>query len=106
MGAKQARFCLLCDKRLLHGEVLRTAKLITKAANHLFDEGVGTARENYIEVSIMKRVIVLGAGKIGTSVAKLLAESGDYRVTLVDAEQQALDRLEDRLRSAKKCSTW
>ena len=50
----------------------------------------------------MKRVIVLGAGKIGTSVAKLLAESGDYRVTLVDAEQQALDRLEDRFAICKK----
>jgi saccharopine dehydrogenase-like NADP-dependent oxidoreductase len=50
----------------------------------------------------MKRVIVLGAGKIGTSIAKLLAECGDYHVTLVDAEQQALDRLEDRFTVCKK----
>ena len=50
----------------------------------------------------MKRVIVLGAGKIGTSIAKLLVECGDYRVTLVDAEQAALDRLEPRFAVIKK----
>lgn len=50
----------------------------------------------------MKRVIVLGAGKIGTSIAKLLAECGDYCLTLVDAEQAALDRLGPRFDVAKK----
>ncbi len=34
----------------------------------------------------MIRVIVLGAGKIGTTLAEMLAESGSYRVTLADRE--------------------
>ncbi len=41
----------------------------------------------------MKKVIVLGAGKIGTSIAKLLAHSGDYQITLGDIDKNALDRL-------------
>ena len=32
----------------------------------------------------MKRVLVLGAGKIGALIAGLLAESGRYRVALAD----------------------
>lgn len=50
----------------------------------------------------MKRVVVLGAGKIGTSIAKLLVECGDYQVTLADAQQQALDRLADHFAVYKK----
>lgn len=42
----------------------------------------------------MKKIMVLGAGKIGTSIAKLLAKSGDYQVTLADINQQALQRLD------------
>lgn len=41
----------------------------------------------------MKKIIVLGAGKIGTSIAKLLASSGDYHVTLADIDPKALLRL-------------
>lgn len=32
----------------------------------------------------MKNIIVIGAGNIGTTIATMLAESGDYRVTLAD----------------------
>ena len=37
----------------------------------------------------MKRVLVLGAGKIGALISGLLAESKDYRVDLGDVDQQA-----------------
>ena len=33
----------------------------------------------------MKKILVLGAGKIGSKVGELLAHSGDYQVTLADA---------------------
>jgi saccharopine dehydrogenase-like NADP-dependent oxidoreductase len=39
----------------------------------------------------MGRVLVLGAGKIGVAVAGMLAGSGDYAVTLADADGAALD---------------
>ena len=32
----------------------------------------------------MKGVVVIGAGKIGATVAGLLASTGDYQVTLAD----------------------
>lgn len=42
----------------------------------------------------MKSVLVLGGGKVGKSVAELLLgrAGGEYRVTLVDAQQGALDQ--------------
>jgi saccharopine dehydrogenase-like NADP-dependent oxidoreductase len=46
----------------------------------------------------MKDVVVIGAGKIGATVAETLAATGDYRVTLTDRSQDQLDRL--RLHSA------
>ncbi|MDX8531966.1 saccharopine dehydrogenase family protein [Mesorhizobium sp. VK25A] len=33
---------------------------------------------------IMKNIVVVGAGKIGSTIAEMLSASGDYRVTLVD----------------------
>ena len=42
----------------------------------------------------MKDIAVLGAGKIGSTIAELLATSGDYAVTLIERDQEALDRLE------------
>jgi saccharopine dehydrogenase-like NADP-dependent oxidoreductase len=41
----------------------------------------------------MKDIIVIGAGKIGATVAGMLAESGDYRVTIADRLQYQLDQL-------------
>jgi saccharopine dehydrogenase-like NADP-dependent oxidoreductase len=50
----------------------------------------------------MKDVVVIGAGKIGATVAGLLAATGDYRVSLVDRSLEALDRLDrdERIRVA------
>ena len=42
----------------------------------------------------MKEIVVVGAGKIGSMIAELLAGSGDYAVTVVDRLQSQLDRLE------------
>lgn len=38
----------------------------------------------------MTRIIILGAGKIGITIAEMLAATGDYRVTLADAQTAAL----------------
>jgi saccharopine dehydrogenase-like NADP-dependent oxidoreductase len=43
----------------------------------------------------MHDVLLLGAGKIGRAIAKLLANSGDYRVLVGDVEPRALARLAD-----------
>jgi saccharopine dehydrogenase-like NADP-dependent oxidoreductase len=40
----------------------------------------------------LRRVVVLGAGKIGVAVAGLLTGSGDYAVTLADSDGEALAR--------------
>jgi saccharopine dehydrogenase-like NADP-dependent oxidoreductase len=50
----------------------------------------------------MKNVIVIGAGKIGATVAGLLASTGDYQVTLADRSPDVLDRLDrdERIRIA------
>jgi saccharopine dehydrogenase-like NADP-dependent oxidoreductase len=42
----------------------------------------------------MKDIVIVGAGKIGSMIAELLAGSGDYLVTVVDRSQQQLARLE------------
>lgn len=42
----------------------------------------------------MKDVVVIGAGKIGSSIARLLAGSGDYRVTLADRSAEQLASVE------------
>lgn len=44
-------------------------------------------------MSDQRAVCVLGAGKIGASIARLLHSSGDYRVLLGDVSQQALDHV-------------
>jgi saccharopine dehydrogenase-like NADP-dependent oxidoreductase len=41
----------------------------------------------------MKDVVVIGAGKIGATVARALASTGDYQVTLADRSPEVLDRL-------------
>ncbi len=39
------------------------------------------------------RVLVLGAGTIGTTIAAMLAQSGDYWVTLADSNPECLKRI-------------
>jgi len=41
----------------------------------------------------MHDILLMGAGKIGEMIAILLAESGDYRVTVADFDQKALARM-------------
>src|SRR6266480_4924767 len=50
----------------------------------------------------MKDVVVIGAGKIGATVAGLLASTGDYEVTLADRSPEVLGRLDqdERIRIA------
>src|SRR3974377_2616537 len=42
----------------------------------------------------MKDVVVIGPGKIGATVAGLLASTGDYRVTLADRSPEVLGNLD------------
>ncbi|KQS83825.1 MULTISPECIES: saccharopine dehydrogenase family protein [unclassified Rhizobium] len=51
----------------------------------------------------MKNIVVIGAGKIGSTIARLLAHSGDYQVTLADrsAEQLALIEKHDAISVAE-----
>ena len=37
----------------------------------------------------MRDIVVIGAGKIGSAIAAMLAETGDYRVTLADRDAAA-----------------
>src|ERR1700726_473913 len=41
----------------------------------------------------MFAVMVVGAGRIGASIAKLLHNSGDYEITVADHETGALERV-------------
>jgi saccharopine dehydrogenase-like NADP-dependent oxidoreductase len=41
----------------------------------------------------MKDIVVIGAGKIGATIAGMLAQSGDYRITIADRDQSQLDQL-------------
>jgi saccharopine dehydrogenase-like NADP-dependent oxidoreductase len=45
----------------------------------------------------MHRVLLLGAGKIGRMIARLLIDSGDYSVTVGDVSPAALDRIASRV---------
>jgi saccharopine dehydrogenase-like NADP-dependent oxidoreductase len=42
----------------------------------------------------MKEIVVVGAGKIGATIADLLGNTGDYYVTVIDRSQSQLDSLE------------
>lgn len=42
----------------------------------------------------MRKVLVLGAGKIGSTIADLLGGTGDYAVTVADNSERALQRLD------------
>jgi saccharopine dehydrogenase-like NADP-dependent oxidoreductase len=44
----------------------------------------------------MRRILLLGAGKIGRMIARLLIDSGEYDVVVADASETALARLRER----------
>jgi saccharopine dehydrogenase-like NADP-dependent oxidoreductase len=46
----------------------------------------------------MKEVVVIGAGKIGATIAGLLASTDDYQITLADGSTEVLDRLDQKER--------
>src|SRR5262245_49443627 len=49
----------------------------------------------------MKDIVIVGAGKIGSTIARLLADTGDYRLTIVDRAAVQLLHVEtsDRIRT-------
>ena len=49
----------------------------------------------------MHRVLLLGAGKIGSAISKFLASTGDFDVTVGDIDQGMLDRLPAGLKATK-----
>ncbi len=50
----------------------------------------------------MRRVLILGAGKIGRTVAKLLTRTQDYAVTVADNSDEALSRIERKVPAATR----
>ena len=52
----------------------------------------------------MKDIVVIGAGKIGACVAGLLAQTGDYQVTLVDRSPEVLGNLDRVIIDAQRVS--
>ena len=50
----------------------------------------------------MLRVLVLGAGKIGRTIAKLLSRTGEYEVTVADSDDAALARVEQKVPAAQR----
>jgi len=46
----------------------------------------------------MRKILLLGSGKIGRMIAKFLASSGDYRVCVADADAESLARLKQRVK--------
>ena len=42
----------------------------------------------------MKNVVIIGAGKIGGAIARMLAETGDYQVTVADRSADQLAKLD------------
>lgn len=45
----------------------------------------------------MKKIVIIGAGRIGSMIAELLLQSGDYTATIIDRSQHQLDRLDPGL---------
>ena len=45
----------------------------------------------------MHNVLLLGAGKIGRMIARLLVDSGDYQVAVADSDSAALERIAQRV---------
>lgn len=45
----------------------------------------------------MHKVLLLGAGKIGSAIAKLLAMTGEYELLVADVNREALGRLADKI---------
>ena len=41
----------------------------------------------------MHRVLLLGAGKIGRMITRMLMDTGDYEVTVADYDQASLERI-------------
>jgi saccharopine dehydrogenase-like NADP-dependent oxidoreductase len=50
---------------------------------------VGSIRE-----VLMKRILMLGAGKVGSLIACLLSETGDYRLYVGDSDEEAIRRIQ------------
>ena len=48
----------------------------------------------------MRKAAVIGAGKIGSTIASLLAGSGDYDVLVIDRSAEALAEIDSRARTA------
>lgn len=51
----------------------------------------------------MRDILIVGAGKIGTVIADLLASSGDYAVTVVDRDPAAVERVGAELARVQAC---
>ena len=51
----------------------------------------------------MKRIALIGSGKVGTTICELLLASGDYHITLLDSSEAQLARVPEHARLSKQC---
>jgi saccharopine dehydrogenase-like NADP-dependent oxidoreductase len=58
---------------------------------HAQDKGIN---QHSGEEPVMKKIVIVGAGKIGSTIAEMLADTGDYHVTLVDRSATQLGSAE------------
>jgi saccharopine dehydrogenase-like NADP-dependent oxidoreductase len=49
----------------------------------------------HVKEALMKRVLLLGAGKVGSLIACLLSETGDYQIYVGDSDESAIKRFEE-----------
>ena len=53
---------------------------------------------NHMELDDIERVIVVGAGTMGHSIAQVYAQSG-FKVDLIDLKQEILEKAKERIKS-------
>ena len=75
----------------------------THGGNYSNSAGYGTLPPNEV---FMHKVLILGAGKIGALISGLLAESGDYDVTLGDVDAIRRRSRGESSRFAHTCGPW
>jgi saccharopine dehydrogenase-like NADP-dependent oxidoreductase len=59
----------------------------------LFDDAPPIMGASFSDGAVMKRIAVVGAGKIGHMIADMLGKSGDYQLAVIDKSAEQLDRL-------------
>src|SRR5687767_13076166 len=69
------------------------SRVTSLAVDTYYDCTLGSSGKRSALMQGLYPVLLLGAGKIGSAVARLLANSGDYAVLVADVDERPLTRL-------------